>query len=129
MEFGTHNEPLQDIDEIGDRILRWGFQRDRLRPELKQKFPPQALPNTSTITSVPTSSMAATKTSSSSSRPARLTVSKPNANVGEATTVTSKPTSNTPAINVDLCYVCGKRHPAGCALKAHPDANLNPNIA
>ena len=58
MEFGTHNEPLQDIDDIGDRILQWGFQRDRLRAELKQNFPPQALPNTSTISSVYPSSMA-----------------------------------------------------------------------
>ena len=129
MEFGSHNEPLQDIDDIGDRILQWGFQRDRLRAELKQNFPQQALTNTTTITSVQTSSMAATKSSSSSVRPARPTVSKPTSNSGEATTVTSKPTSNSLAVNVDLCYVCGKRHPPGCALKAHPDANHNPNIA
>jgi len=129
MEFGTHYETLKDIDDIGDRILQWGFQRDRLRAELKQNFPPQALQSTSAITSVHTSSMAANKTSSNSARPARPNVSKPTSNSGEANTVTSKPTSVTPAINVDLCYVCGKRHPPGCALKAHPDANLNPNIA
>jgi len=35
----------------------------------------------------------------------------------------------TPAINLDLCYVFEKRHPPGCSLRAHPDANLNPNIA
>ena len=73
--------------------------------------------------------MAATKSSSSSVRPARPTVSKSTSNGGEATTVTSKPTSNSLAVNVDLCYVCGKRHPPRCALKAHPDANHNPNIA
>ena len=52
MESGTHNEPLTDIDDIGDRILQWGIQRDRLRAEVKQNFPPQAIPNISTISTV-----------------------------------------------------------------------------
>jgi len=25
MESGTHNEPLTDIDDIGNRILQWAF--------------------------------------------------------------------------------------------------------
>ena len=45
MESGTHNEPLPHICDIGDRILQWGFQRDRLCPEVKQNFPPQAIPH------------------------------------------------------------------------------------
>ena len=57
MEFGQHQESLQDIDEIGDRILQWGYQRDRLRAEVKQNFP------STSKTSVPTSQTSVPNTS------------------------------------------------------------------
>ena len=112
MESGKHNEPLTDIYDIGDRILQWGFKRDRLRAEVKQNLPPQDIHNISTISTVSSSAVAATKI---------------NTNVDELTTVPFKSSVNTPAINLDLCYVYGKRHPPGCALRAHSDAG--PNIA
>ena len=48
-DIKSNNKPLTDVDDIGDRILQWGFQRDRLRSKVKQNFPPQAIPNISTI--------------------------------------------------------------------------------
>ena len=70
--------------------------------------------------------MASVKTSSTA-RSAQQTTSKPTANVVDLSTVPSKSSSITPVINLDLCYVCGKRHPPGCVLRAS-GCNLNPNI-
>ena len=39
MEYGLHDEVTTEFDDIGDRILQWGYQRDKLRAEIKQNFP------------------------------------------------------------------------------------------
>ena len=54
MEFGQHQEPIQDMDDIGDRNLQWGYQRDRLRAEVKQKFPTTSINSNYSITTVST---------------------------------------------------------------------------
>ena len=38
MEYGLHNEVATDFKDIGDRILQWGYQRDKLRAEIKQQL-------------------------------------------------------------------------------------------
>jgi len=39
MEYGLYNEVVTDFEDIEDRILQWGYQRDKLRAEIKQNFP------------------------------------------------------------------------------------------
>ena len=36
MEYGLHDKVATEIDDIGDRILQWEYQRDKLRTEIKQ---------------------------------------------------------------------------------------------
>ena len=73
MEFGQHQEPIQDIDDIGDRILQWGYQRDRLRAEVKQNFPSNHNTSVQTISSVPTTSHRTSTNSKTSRLPATKT--------------------------------------------------------
>ena len=44
MEYGLHDEVVTDFEDIWDRILQWGYQRDKLRSEIKQNFPPKFQP-------------------------------------------------------------------------------------
>ena len=50
MEYGLHNEVVTDFEDIGDRILPWGYQRDKLRAEIKQNFPQNFNPTVSSTT-------------------------------------------------------------------------------
>jgi len=44
MGYGLHNAVATDFEDIGDRILQWGYQRDKLRAEVKQNFPQNSNP-------------------------------------------------------------------------------------
>ena len=120
MEEGSYNRPLSDIEEIGDRVLQWGSHLDKKRVELRQYFPPSQTstnPSTSTYGSTGTKVSA---TGKSSQRPQAPRDSK--TNTYSTTPVTSPPPGTEP------CTYCGKMHPPGCALRAHPDANTNEKI-
>ena len=120
MEEGSYNRPLSDIEEIGDRVLQWGSHLDKKRVELRQYFPPsQTTNNSSTATTGPTGTKVSA-TGKSSQRP-------PASRDAKTITYSTTPASS-PPLGTEPCTYCGKMHPPGCALRAHPDANTNEKI-
>ena len=96
MESGTHNEPLTDIDDIGDRILigyfNWAFnviicvlKLSRISLHISKL----AIANISTISTVSLPPVAVSKTPSAA-KSAQQTAAKPTVNVVDLTTVLSK---------------------------------------
>ena len=121
MEYGLHYEVVTDFEDIGDRILQWVYQRDKLRTEIKQNFPRN---------SNPTVSSAGTSAATINQRPTTKSPTlKSNKVVETGQSSIPAPINASTTITHELCYVCGKCHPPGCVLQAHADANNNPGIA
>ena len=75
MEYGLLNEVATDSDDIGDRILQWGYQRDELRAEMKQNFPQTPNP---TVSSTSTSATIINQKPMSNVRPTKSQTTKSN---------------------------------------------------
>jgi hypothetical protein len=110
------------IQMYGGKLARCNDEKivDKKIVELRQYFPPSQTPghpSTSTYGQTGTKSTAMTKSSQRQQAPR------------DAKTTTYSTTHvSSPPPGTEPCTYCGKMHPPGCALRAHPDANTNEKI-
>jgi hypothetical protein len=111
MKYGLHNELASDFEDIGDRILKWGYERINYALKLNRTF--LRIPILLFLVTAPLSQPSVKHLRQKhQSRPDR----------------TRAPKSASTTVTHEVCYVCGRRHPSGCVLQSHRDANNNSNI-
>jgi len=89
-----------------------GYINGTVYVEVKQNFPSTSNTSVPTCASVP---------STSDKTPTPKTSRLPATKIPKVVDLT-QPQAPSLATH-EVCYVCGKRHPTGCVIQAHPDAS------
>ena len=114
MKLGLHNEATTDFVDIGDLIIQWVNQRDKLRAEVKQNFPHNSNSNPTVSSGSTSANINRPVTNIRSSRAPAHKIQK--VLETEHTSTLAVHTSST-FVKYEICYVCGKCYHPRCVLQ------------